>query len=197
MEISTSHEAKFIATLKSAIACIFFLFRNWLSLWVCMCSRAHAYGNTHEQACAHTCMHAHVTSYLWLSENNFEELSSSVTPCASWRLSIHPKACTGRAFTCFSILLALELSILSSPCITVLIGLAASWERLLSSLNTTSCFFHTKAFNMYPIQLFYYHTIKAYLRKKKTVSILEKEFAIFVHREQPRTARHMACDSAC
>lgn len=79
IEISTSHEAKFIPTLKSAIACIFFLFRNLQSLCVCMCSHAHAYGNTHEQACAHTCMHAHVTSYLWLAENNFEELSSSVT----------------------------------------------------------------------------------------------------------------------
>lgn len=27
----------------------------------------------------HTHMHAHVTSHLWLSENHFEELSSSVT----------------------------------------------------------------------------------------------------------------------
>ena len=74
MEISTSHEATFIPTFKSAIACFFFLFKNWLSLCVCMCSRAHAYGNTHEQACAHTCMHAHITSHL-----SFEELSSSVT----------------------------------------------------------------------------------------------------------------------
>lgn len=79
-ETPTSREAKFKPTLKYAVTCNFFLFRNLLSLRVCTCSHAHAYGNTHEQACAHTHTYA-CTCYIAsvLSENHFEELSSSVT----------------------------------------------------------------------------------------------------------------------
>lgn len=131
-ETPTSREAKFKPTLKYAVTCNFFLFKNLLSLRVCTCSHAHAYGNTHEQACAHThiCMHMlhRICGYQRTTLKNCLLLSLL---CASWRLSSHHKACTGRAFTCFPILLALQLSILSSPCITILIGLAASFTTCL------------------------------------------------------------------
>lgn len=130
-ETPTSREAKFKPTLKYAVTCNFFLFKILLSLLVCTYSHAHAYGNTHEQACAHTHLHAHVTSHLWLLENHFEELSSSVTSVCILETELQSQGLHRRAFTCFPILLALQLSILSSPCITVLIGLVASCERLV------------------------------------------------------------------
>lgn len=128
-ETPTSREAKFKSTLKYAVT---FSFLKICYHYVCARVVMHMHMGIHMSKPMHThiCMHMlHcICGYQRTTLKNCLLLSPL---CASWRLSSHHKACTGRAFTCFPILLALQLSILSSPCITVLIGLAASCERLV------------------------------------------------------------------